>query len=136
MAELRVERKPRNSHWWVWALLAIAAALLLLALFGWLGRTDQVGLYEPTEPAAAITYQGETWIPAGDPVRFPEEQMVAVGTTDQGYTLFANREQGYQGGGGGGEISPQTEPKAWGRVYLKATDGQYIPLFQESGLKD
>lgn len=142
MAELRIERKPKMGSKWLWLPLAAAVAvLLMLALFNWRsGPGEQAGLYQPGKSAGALSYQGETLIPAGEPLDFPADQMVAVGKTAEGYTLFANREQGFEesgggGGGGRGDTSPNTDPQAWGRIYLKTTDGQYVRLFQRSGLE-
>ncbi len=135
MANLRVERKHGSSNWWIWALIAAAVVLLFFALFGWWGRQNQqAGLYD-AERREAVTYEGQAWIPAGNAVTFPEDQMVVVGQSEQGHTLYANRAQGYKEGGGAGQITPDTAPKSYDRIYVKTTDGQYVPLFQQSGLE-
>lgn len=134
MAEIKAERRTSNIPGIWWALLLVAALLLVGLFTNWFGMAPQANLYNPERPVASITYKDTTWVPRGVPVDYPEQQMVEVGTSPQGYTLYANREQGYtQGpaGGGGGEITPSTEPQAYGRVYLKTTDGRYQPFFMQ-----
>lgn len=152
MAEIKVEKDSGGG--WKWLLAALVVAGILAALvFSTMDRGDreaadraapgaattaQGGLYNPNSPVAAVTYEGERWVVRGQAVDYPESQMTRVGQSPEGYDLYANTEQGYEqgAGGGGGEITPGTEPMAYGRVYLKTTDGRYVPLFKESGLPE
>lgn len=132
MADIKVERPHAGGMTWAWWAILLIAAFLILGFFtNWYGLTSkQAALYDPARPVASISYKGSTWVPRGDAVAFPSGQMVAVGTSPDGYTLYANKEQGYQqGGGGGGELTPSTEPQAYGRVYLKTVNGRYQPFF-------
>lgn len=133
MADIRVDRRPLAPSWAWWTLLAVALILVVGLFTGWFGLVArQSALYNPDRPVASISYKGSVWIPRGNAVAYPEAQMVRVGTSPEGYELFANKQQGYtQGyaGGGGGEITPSTEPQAYGRVYVKTLDGRYQPFF-------
>jgi hypothetical protein len=59
--------------------------------------------------------------------------MMAIGQTQEGYTVYAQRADiGYSGGGGGGgAITPPAGAITPGPAYLKGVDGRFIPLVPE-----
>jgi hypothetical protein len=98
-------------------------------LFAPRDTSSTAGLYDTARGARSLVYDEKIWAPRGNAVSFPDEQMVVVGETKEGYRLYANKEQGYSGGGGGTRIE-ETQP--YGRIYLKTFDGRYQPLVTSS----
>lgn len=132
MAEIRVERQNYPKIWLWWALIVAGIVLALGYSTNWFGLANpRIVLYDPQRPVTSLRYEDSTWVPRGTAVDFPDEQMVVVGTSPQGHVLYANKEQGYRPGGGGGELTPTTEPQAYGRIYVKTVDGRYQPFFMQ-----
>lgn len=109
---------------WAGLVLALATLLFLYAAIGSLVHnpgTNLQGAYSPQRQAElSVAYQGHNWVPANanQAVSLPEGAMKAVGTS-HGVTLYQP-----VGGGGGGAAQA-------GRLYVRTTDGKYLPLVQQ-----
>jgi hypothetical protein len=126
MHPLHEERKKGPN--WLWLLVPLILGLLVLPnMF----RGDDQRATDTTnrdEVATVnrdnvVTYNGERWVVSGNAQAFPAGQMRQVGTTADGQALFAAP----QAGGGGGQATTTTAE----RLYLRASDGRYVPLMRE-----
>lgn len=156
MAEARnLDERRRRQKLWTWAGLGAVLLSVLLTIFLWnplvpggerprIGRVEvsSARFYDPSQPATAVRTQdtGTALMPMGRPLDLPEEEMVAVTITKEGYVVFAHNTAGEEvtpaypyGGGGGGEIAGRGQeavPGAPGPLYLKTAEGQYVALVQ------
>lgn len=143
--------KDTRKRWWqttpTWKVVAIASLLfagtLILSIWGpyWLwpernettiGEREQslapgTGLYDPARPVDHVTYRQARFAvhDQSPPLALPENQMVEVDMTEEGYLLYSR----FQGGGGG--EGPDAVPQAEGPIFLKTVDGRFVPLTQE-----
>lgn len=104
-----------------WMAIAALVALLLIAIGGALHLASREHTATDARvPAAPVVREGRVWVPAGPAALWPDDQMVAVGHTSDGETLYA-RGALVGGGGGMGPSLPQ-------QAYLRVGDGQYQPV--------
>lgn len=115
-ADARAER--RRTNWPLWLLVP-------LGIFGLVAITQLDGRDDAARTPAASTkvaYQGRMLSNAGATgVKYADNQMVQVGTTDNGIVLYRHRTQPWAGGGGGRGTT--TNP-----IYMKTGDNTYLPL--------
>ena len=115
-------RERRRTNWPLWLLvpLGIFGLVAVTQLDG--SRDADLGGLVPEN--ARIVFQGQTLSNAGaSAVRYADNQMVQVGTSDNGIVLYRHRTQPWAGGGGGGAKGTTTNP-----VYMKSGDNTYLPL--------
>jgi hypothetical protein len=124
MHPLHEERKKGPN--WLWLLVPLILGLLVLPnMF----RGDDQRATETTQREEvasrdnAITYNGQRWVVSGNAQAFPAGQMRQVATTADGQALYSNT----QAGGGGGQATTATAE----RLYLRASDGRYVPLMRD-----
>lgn len=113
----RAER--RRTNWPLWLLVP-------LGIFGLVAITQLDDRPKPAAErqadSARIVFQGRALSNAGATgLRYPDEQMVQVGTSDNGIVLYRHRTQPWAGGGGGQGTT--TNP-----IYMKTGANTYLPL--------
>ena len=107
-------------------------APLLLVLVGAVGiawaeqredRWNGAGGYNDRLPRASVAYQGQVWVPEGNPVLLPDRRMVKVGETVEDLDLYT---VSIPAGGGGG---PAAQPLvSANQVFLRVGPDQYQPI--------
>ena len=128
MAEIRTERKMLAWPFWLVAATIGSLLLGLLVLMPLYGRPNyEVGLYDATRPVASLQYRGQVWKPEGRPLSLGDNKMVAIGQSDEGYLLYANRDSDLVGGGGG-KPEMGAHPTEYKQVYLRTREGHYQPV--------
>lgn len=128
-------RLPRAARPWVYLGLVGLVAIAIAVSAVWYGRAHNAavaGTFTPDAGVSTVSYHGQTYLADTERLRLPDAQMVALGQTQEGYTVYAQRANaGYGGGGGGGAIVPPKGSVTPGPAYLKAVDGRFIPLVPE-----
>jgi hypothetical protein len=127
-----VQRAPRYARPWLYLAL-VAVGWLAITAIGLLAHHGQVNqsavLFPPDSGADTVTYHGQAYLTNTERLGLPDDQMLAIGQTREGYTVYARRaDVGYGGGGGGGAIVPPKGSVTPGPAYLKAVDGRFVPL--------
>lgn len=114
-------RDRRRTNWPLWLLVPLGI-FGLVAVTQLDERRNDAASQRP--PASMQTvFQGRTLSSAGaSAVRYPDQQMVQVGSTANGIVLYRHRTQPWAGGGGGGMPST-TNP-----YYMKVGGNTYLPL--------
>lgn len=126
----------RETHerivWWPWALsLGVVASLLvgMLVLLPMFGRSEyRVGIYDAPAKVAMVHFHTQPWAATGAKRSVPDANMVAVGQTDEGFFIYADRTQETVGGGGGGGPETGAPPSTYKQVYLRTQEGIYQPI--------
>ena len=124
---------PRAARPWLY---------LALVLAGWLAFSlasaqgprpdDMAGRFTPHGDVTHVSFGGARYLANTEVLRLPDVGMVAIGETQEGYTVYAQRGDTATGGGGGGP--PPTAPPGShtpGPAYLKTPDGRFVPLVLE-----
>lgn len=130
MAQYRRPDLRQDQQVFKWAIilpLAVIASLIFSLVFfnAWYGRPNYpVGLYDATQSVPVVTVRGEEWYTVDQPRDFPDDEMVAIARTDEGYLLYAPK----RGGGGGPGPELGQAPAAYDELYLRTTEGQYQPV--------
>ena len=87
---------------------------------GWNGASG----YDDRLPKASVAYQGQVWVPEGNPVLLPDRRMVRVGETVEDHDLYTVSVPA-PGGGGGPVAQPLVSPN---QVFLRVGPDQYQPI--------
>lgn len=127
-------RLPRAARPWVYlGLVGLVAIAIALAAVGY-GRAHNAalaGTFTPDAGVSTVSYHGQAYLANTERLRLPDSQMMAIGQTREGYTVYVQRGNAGYGGGGGGAIVPPKGSITPGPAYLKAVDGRFIPLVPE-----
>lgn len=121
------EQDRRVMRWMIGLPIALVAVLVfgLVGLMAWYGRPDyRVGMYDAHHPVKQVTYRGERLHPAGTLQTVADNQVAAVGVTDEGYLIYAPRDE--LGGGGGPHFG--AKPPSYQHLYLRTRKDTYQPL--------
>lgn len=132
MAHIRraaLEQDRRVYRWMIILSVAMVAALLigLFVLNAVFGRPNYfVGMYDANKPVASVGYRGERFATGATAERFVDEDMVAVGHTDEGYLIYARKDE--LGGGGWKPEAGRKSPADYTQVYMRTYEGTYLPI--------
>lgn len=133
MAQYRhaAAQQDRRVYKWMIILSVAMVASLLLGLFvlnALYGRPlYYVGMYDANKPVPEVSYRGERFLTGTTAESFNDNDMVAVGQTDEGFLIYARQEE-LGGGGGWKPEGGRKSPAAYSRAYMRTTDGKYLPI--------
>lgn len=126
--------QDRNVYRWMIILSVGMVAALLLGLFvlnAIFGRPNYfVGMYDANKPVASVGYRGERFATGVEAQKFDDDNMVAVGHTDEGYLVYAKRAE-LQGGGGWKPEGGRKSPADYTQVYMRTYAGTYLPILKK-----
>ncbi len=126
-------RDRRRTNWPLWLLVPLG--IFGLVAVTQLGDQRDETVFQTRPESTRIYFQGRTFSNVGaSEVAYAADQMVQIGTTDNGIILFRHRSQPWAGGGspygkgpaaggGGGPLTSITNP-----VYMKTGKDTYLPL--------
>jgi hypothetical protein len=128
MAEPRTETRQDNEvkRWMILLPIFVIGFMVFGLVFmnSWFGRPNYfVGMYDVSHPVSQVTYQSYRWQPVGNPLPVSDNNMIAVGYSDQGFLLYANNQE--VGGGGGQRPEFGAKPNNYRQVYIRTHTGQY-----------
>jgi hypothetical protein len=121
---------PPASRPWLYLAMVMAGWLVIALALAQGPRTeDAAGRFTPHGDETHVSFGDARYLANTEVLRLPDEGMVAIGQTREGYTVYTQRDDTATGGGGGGP--PPTAPpgsRTPGPVYLKTPDGRFVPL--------
>lgn len=133
MAQYRhaAQQQDKRVYKWMIILSVAMVASLLLGLFvlnALYGRPlYYVGMYDANKPVASVGYRGERFQTGSAAQTFNDKDMVAVGQTDEGFLIYARRDE-LGGGGGWKPEAGRKSPESYTSAYMRTTDGKYLPI--------
>ena len=122
MAEIKVERRGQNGsqQHGLWLLVPVALlGIILISQAPHKTLNNQATVHGDTR--GTLVYAGHRYMPLGQAVVVPDRELVAIGHSESGRSVYVRR--GFQsGGGGGGAINaPAT-------TYLRVANNTFQPL--------